>query len=316
MTAVATEWPALLAAARSAWEDGRWHEALQLCDRAALAGTDGRRQAALLRGDILLECGDAAGALSSFDSVAHPADVDAELDCARGLALFELARLAEAENALQSALRGNDRQAAAHYGLGLIYELLGNGQEVAYFRQARRLAPDRYPAAPRLAAATFAALVEQAAGLLPPLLQEAMRRLPVLVTELPHPADLRRQEPPLSPQVLGMHVAVHAGPSEDTYAGAQEQPAVLLFKRNLERACPEREALVAEIRATLQHELSALLGLQEGALEGQLPSSAATGTAAAVEPAPALKAETETEPQAERPARALVAVPSPKAREP
>ena len=260
-------WRALVDAARAHWQEGRWHEALQLCDRAALQGSAGRREAALLRGDILLAFGDAAGALSSYDSVAHPDEPDPELDCARGLALFDLARLAEAENALLSALRGDAGQAPAHHTLGLIYEILGNGLEVEHFRQARRLAPERFPSAPRLAAATFGTLVEAAAAQLPPALRAAMQRVPVLVAELPHPDDLRASDPPMSPQVLGMHVAVRRDGDED-WQGEVQQPAVLLFKRNLERACPEREALVAEIRATLLHELGALLGLSEGALEG------------------------------------------------
>ena len=249
-------------AAREAWSEERPHDALQLCDRAAQIPGDARYQAALLRGDILLELGDAAGALSSYDSVADPSTPDADLDCARGLALFELARFAEAENALRSALRGNNQLADAHYALGLMAELFGNGQDTEHFRRARRLAPDRFPVTQRRSNEAFQELVEEALEGLPPPVKQAMENIPVLVAEVPHPEDLRQCDPPVSPLAFGMMVGLApqtGGLLVDV--DTETQPGLLLFKRNLERACAEREALVEEIRATVLQEAEDHLGV-------------------------------------------------------
>jgi tetratricopeptide (TPR) repeat protein len=247
-------WEQLLQEARAAWGDEQPHAALQLCDRAALQSAPARHAAALLRGDILLQLGDAAGALSSYDSVANPSVPDASLDCSRGLALFELARFAEAENALSSALRGDPQLAEAHHALGVMSEIMGKGDETEHFRLARRLAPQRFDLAPRLSTEQFESVVQKGLERLPERVRIAMMSMTVLVMEMPRLEDLRELNPPISPQSFGMHVALTAGP-------AATQPAVLLFKRNLERACPHEAALVQAVRNTVLEEAVAALNL-------------------------------------------------------
>lgn len=251
------DWRDLLKRAETARHAGRYHEALQLSDRAAQLGEEARYHAALIRGDTLLELGDAASALSSYESIADPFVPDPYLDCARGLALFELAKLPEAENALRSAARGRPDLAEAYFTLGLIAEMQGTGEEVELFRMARRLEPDRYPATPQRSRKAFEALVERALEQLPPDLHSAVADVPVLVAEVPHPNDLNRSHPPVSPNALGMFIG-----GERYVAG--HGPAILLFKRNLERAFPREEQLVAELRVTVQHELMRLVGRPAG----------------------------------------------------
>jgi tetratricopeptide (TPR) repeat protein len=253
-------WQLLLQQARAAWGDEQPHAALQLCDRAALQSASARHAAALLRGDILMQLGDAAGALSSYDSVANPSVPDASLDCSRGLALFELARFAEAESALNSALRGDSQLAEAHHALGVISEIMGKGDETEHFRRARRLAPERFELAPRLSTEQFEAVVQKGLERLPERVRTAMMRMTVLVMEMPRLEDLREQNPPISPQSFGMHVAL--AHSVDPISGpTATQPAVLLFKRNLERACPHETALVQAVRDTVLEEAVAALNL-------------------------------------------------------
>lgn len=258
---MAEGWEDLLEQARLAWEDGRVHDALQLCDRAALMSQPARYGAAILRGDILLDMGDAPGALSSYESVADPSVPDAELDCARGIALFEMARFAEAENALQSAVRGDSKLAEGHFVLGLLAEIVGNGQETEYFRRARRLDPERFPPTPKLSQSDFEAVVEEALERLPERVRLAMRTMPVLVAELPRPEDLKEADPPLSPRAFGMFVALAEGPPGVFDDSGPAQPAVLLFKRNLERNCSGRDQLVQAIRDTVLEETVAALNL-------------------------------------------------------
>src|SRR5690606_25477836 len=133
----------------------------QLCDRAALSGDDGRYHGALLRGDILLELGDAAAALSAYETVAQLDVPDPELDCARGIALFHLCRLPEAENALRSALRGRPDLPHAWYTLALIAEIRGNGQDPELFRRARMLDPEHYPPLEQMGRGEFEQALEE-----------------------------------------------------------------------------------------------------------------------------------------------------------
>lgn len=241
---------ALVAQARSAVAERRIHDALQLCDRAALVSDEGRYLAARLRGDILLDLGDARGALSSYDSVAEPTVPDPALDLSRGLALFELARLAEAENALRSALRGNPDAAEAHFTLGVIAEMEGSGDKDSHFRRARRLAPGRFPPSARLRPEQFQLAVTAAVAKLPDGLRERMRRTPLLVAEYPNAVDLARRSPPISPMAFVMRVAVRTVevPGMPPHVGGS---ALLLFKRNIERAYADTEDLVRAIGETL-----------------------------------------------------------------
>jgi predicted Zn-dependent protease with MMP-like domain len=257
------EWEKLLDEAEVALGEQRHHDALQLCDRAALAGDDARYWAALLRGDVLLDMGDPAAALSSFDSAADPDVDDPELDLARGIALFELCRFPEAANALQSAVRGNPDLAEAHYTLGLVAEITSAGDEQSHFRQARRLEPERYPPHPALRRDEFEAIVDEAVAELPDNVRDFLENVPVLIADLPHPDDLTKSEPPLSPLTLGMFVGLPPGEQSVMDAPDEQPPAILLFKKNLERAFPERERLIEELRRTVLHEVGHVLGLDE-----------------------------------------------------
>ncbi len=258
------DWENLLDEAADALDAGRHHDALQLCDRAAVMGEEARYHAAILRGDVLLDLGDPTGALSSYETVADPDEDDPELDCARGVALFELGRFAEAENALRSAVRGNAELAEGWYTLGLISEIQGTGEETELFRRARRLDAEAFPMRPLMPREKFEAVVDEAVAGLPRGVRDALEQVPVLIAELPHPDDVRFAEPPLSPLALGMYV----GPPptlRDTVMDAPDpqQPAMVLFKRNLERAVEGRPELVEEVRRTIMQEMGVVLGYSD-----------------------------------------------------
>lgn len=254
VTAESDKVGALVHQARAAVAERRLHDALQLCDRAALVNDEGRYLAARLRGDILLELGDARGALSSYDSVAQPERRDAALDLSRGLALFELARMPEAENALRSALRDKPDAAEGHFALGIIAEMEGKGAQQEHFRRARRLDPARYPPLPRLSAEQFGEVVTAAVAKLSEPLQAKLRGVPLLVAEMPNAADLARQSPPISPLSFLMRVSVRTmGPLGEVTPGVPGtlSQALLLFKRNLERSFVEPEKMVDAVAQSL-----------------------------------------------------------------
>jgi hypothetical protein len=73
-----------------------------------------------------------------------------------------------------------------------------------------------------------------------------------------HAADSTRRARPVRRQ-----------PSDDrTHSDLPAAPgAIYLFRRNLLRACTDRDELAREIRITVQHEVGHLLGLDEEDLE-------------------------------------------------
>jgi predicted Zn-dependent protease with MMP-like domain len=272
--AAGEDWQQLLDEAFVALSAGQHHDALQLCDRVAVKGDEACYHAAILRGDVLLDLGDPSGALSSYESAADPRWDDAEVDCARGVALFELGQLAEAEKALRSAIRGNPELAEAYYTLGLLAEIAGLGQEVEYFRRARRLDAEQFPQRPFLSRESFEAVIDEAVAGLPAAVRRALDDVPILIAELPHPDDIKFAEPPLPPSALGMYVGppLHErGAIMD--APDVQQPAMVLFKRTLERSVDERQDLVRQVRWVVMHELGHELGYTDLELDGDFEQS-------------------------------------------
>lgn len=242
----------LLEQAKQAWQRDDVHAALQLCDRAALLGDTCRYQAALLRGDILFSLGDAAGALSSYESVADPSVDDGKIDAARGLALLELGQFAEAENALSSALRQMPENVDVLLALALIAEIHRNGHEIELYRRARRLAPERFGLMPRLNQKDFETVIESALHALPSFFQHEMKRIPVLVTEVPHREELLLYDPPASPTGFGMWILLDLEAQGPNPSQPASRSAILLFKRNLERASLDKPCLQENIRIFIQ----------------------------------------------------------------
>ncbi len=234
-TANTGNWQDILQAAEAALIAGRHNEVIRLCDRAVHGGTAARYRAALLRGQSLLLCGDPAGALNSYESIAHPDHADALVDLARGLALFELVQLPEAEAALCSALRQDPHLGEAYYIRALIAEMHGNPADNELWREARRHAPLLYPAALHRSRTAFEVLIDAAREQLSEVLFNAVMGMPLHICEAPHPHDLHRTSPVTSPHALSMLIAPEHG-----------GPAILIFKRTIERTFrTNAEVLVA-----------------------------------------------------------------------
>jgi predicted Zn-dependent protease with MMP-like domain len=99
---------------------------------------------------------------------------------------------------------------------------------------------------------------------LPRSIREETERVAVQIEDFPS-EDLIEGED-ISPQVLGIFIGVPR-----TEALATDQPRdldrIILFKRNLEKACRDEQELVEEIRRTVTHEVGHYLGLDEDDLE-------------------------------------------------
>ena len=188
---------------------------------------------------------------------------------ARGLALFELGAFRKAAAALRMALkRGPGLSAEGHFHLAVILERLGDGHLAhQHFQAAARKDPGDQFVPRALSEEEFEGLVEVALGELPEEISGRLHEVPVVVEPWPDPDELRLSDPPLSPLLLGML----RGPSlRDRSEGAQpgELPTqVLLFQRNLELLCSNREEIAEEILLTVWHEVGHYLGLEEEELE-------------------------------------------------
>ena len=250
-------WRELLLEAERALVSGRLGEALQCCDRASFLSGEARHRASLMRGRILLEIGDPLGALSAFESIARLEICDPEVDCARGVAHFELAQFPEAEAALRAAIRADPSLADGYYTLGLISEFLGTGEENHWFREARKIDPERFAPVCQLTNEEFQSIIEEAVSGMDEQFQDVLEQLPIVVAELPLVNDLHQLDPRISPLSLAMMV----GAITEENSEERIQPVLFLFKRNVERAFRNRAEMVSATRAAIIGNFADALGL-------------------------------------------------------
>jgi len=112
----------------------------------------------------------------------------------------------------------------------------------------------------------FRALVEDSLQELPEAFRRRLDEVPVLVEDLPRREILAAGDPPLPPDLLGLFVGRSL--LERSHLDLPGVPeAIYLFRRNLLRACTDREELIREVRTTVRHEVGHLLGLDEDDLE-------------------------------------------------
>jgi predicted Zn-dependent protease with MMP-like domain len=82
--------------------------------------------------------------------------------------------------------------------------------------------------------------------------------------DLPDLADLTAEEPPLAPTILGLFRGAPIGEAPES-----EARAIVIYRKNLERAVASRDELVQQIRTTLLHELGHLRGEDDDALRAR-----------------------------------------------
>jgi predicted Zn-dependent protease with MMP-like domain/Flp pilus assembly protein TadD len=182
-----------------------------------------------------------------------------------GQILFEMGRFEESRRQLERAVSLEPDAAHSLYYLGLVLERLGDGEESQRaFARAASIDANHYPVPASITDEAFERAAKEALDNLPRSIREEAERVPVLIEEFPS-EDLIEQED-VSPQILGIFIGVPR-----TEAAATDQPRdldrIILFKRNLEKACRDEQELVEEIRRTVTHEVGHYLGLDEDDLE-------------------------------------------------
>jgi predicted Zn-dependent protease with MMP-like domain len=185
----------------------------------------------------------------------------------RSLAHFHQVELEPARVDAEKALTIRPQLAEAHALLSRIHEMLGHESAARrHVEEAHDIDPDTFPLPLDVSEEAFHRLVEKSVAELPEAVRDHLEQIPIVVESLPSRELLVAEQPPLAPDLLGLFVGRHL--LEASHADVPAAPgAIYLFRRNLLRACRDREELEREVRITVQHEVGHYLGLDEDDLE-------------------------------------------------
>ncbi|NNL64667.1 MAG: tetratricopeptide repeat protein [Myxococcales bacterium] len=253
-------------------ELGEYEEALQLCDRllggaAELPRLDRTLEAEIhyLKSKACFYQEDLEGALFLVRR-ALQCGGDLAISLAfEGQILLELGRFEESRRSLETAVALDPESGHAFYHLALVLERLGEAATAErHFESANALEPDHYPLPAAVEDTFFRGAVAEALDNLPRSIREYVEDVPVLVED--YPSDELIALEGVSPQILGLYIG-----TPRTEAGPTHQPLdvtrVILFKKNLEKICRDREELIDQIQITVRHEIGHHLGLSEEDME-------------------------------------------------
>jgi predicted Zn-dependent protease with MMP-like domain len=182
-----------------------------------------------------------------------------------GQVLFELGRFEEAQRVLKHAVALDPDSAHCLYHYGLALERSGDPEEATRcFARANAIDPTLYPTPATVSPDFFREVMDEALSNLPRSVRETMENVPVLIEDFPS-VDLIRVED-VSPQILGIFIG-----TPRTQACLTNQlpdlDRIILFQKNLEKICQDREDLIDQIQVTVRHEVGHYLGLDEDDLE-------------------------------------------------
>lgn len=215
---------------------------------------------------LCLEESEPGLALEALRGAERSAD-PAEFFYLRAAALHDLVRFPEAKADAERSVAIRPAYPHGHDLLSRVLEHLGDpAGALKEAELAHALDPESYPMPLEVSDNDFDAMVERAVRELPERVRRRLDDIPVLVQDLPGPEMLTEEQPPLAPDLLGLFVGQHIF-TESSSAAPSAPGAIYLFRRNLLRACADREELEREVRITVQHEVGHLLGLDEDELD-------------------------------------------------
>ena len=185
----------------------------------------------------------------------------------RALARFHRVDLEGARADAEKALAIRPQLAESHALLSRVHEFLGDDEASAgHAASACEIDPEVFPLPLAVPDEEFDRLVESGLTELPQAVRDHLQQIPVLVEPLPDRKVLTAEEPPLAPDILGLFIGRHL--MERRHDDVPSAPgAIYLFRRNLLRACRDRDELAREVRITVQHEVGHYLGLDEDDLD-------------------------------------------------
>jgi predicted Zn-dependent protease with MMP-like domain len=241
-------------------------EAARTAIDGLLATRPGHADLKIVDAAVSLDEGDAARALAALQGAERSAD-PALFFPLRAAAHSEMVEPAAARDDAARALAIDVEAAETHALLAKALDFLGDPERAAAHAQiAGEIDPERFPTPLEVDEAEFDALVEKSLLELPAEVRKHLDEMPVVVEDLPTRAVLLAEQPPISPDVLGLFVGRDL--MTRTHSDLPSSPgAIYLFRRNLLRVCADREELAREVRITVQHEVGHLLGLDEDDLD-------------------------------------------------
>jgi predicted Zn-dependent protease with MMP-like domain len=267
-------------------EMGEFELVLESCDelltgRAELPRLDRPFQAELyyLKSKALFYLDDLSGAVFLIRRAIKSVGDQPSYCAFEGHVLFEMGQYEEARRVLERAAASEPDSPHLVYSLGLIMERLGQGEsdpqnpesaETAShaanlaFARANSLDPVQFPVPLAVSEDFFDRVVAEALDNLPRSIREYIENVPVMVLDFPDHELVVGER--VSPQILGIFMGVPR-----TQAAITEQvpdlDRILIFKRNLEKLCRDRDELIEQIQITVRHEIGHYLGLDESDLD-------------------------------------------------
>jgi len=253
-------------------EMGEYELALQACDdllagRPELPRPDRSLQAEIyyLKSKALFYLDDLEGALFLVRRATKSVGDQPVYGAFEGQILFELGRYDEARRVLEHSAAIDPDSAHVVYHLALVTERLDGAEAAeAAFARANALDPHHYLLPVELGDELFRTAVDEALENLPRSIREYICDVPVLVEEFPSLELVIGEN--VSPQILGIFIGIPRTEASDSFQRA-DLDRVILFQRNLEKVCRDREELIEQIQITVRHEIGHYLGLDEEDLE-------------------------------------------------
>jgi predicted Zn-dependent protease with MMP-like domain len=259
-----TEW----AQVNHAWDlldEGKVDEARVTVD-ALWRARPGHPDLRIVAAAVCLDEGEPAAALEALEGAQRSAD-PALFFYLRAVAGFELIRFEQARDDALRAVAVNHDLAEGHDLLARIAEYLGREEEAReHSAEARAIDPVAFAGPLEMSEPDFASLVEESLHELSAAFRRKLDEVPVIVDDLPRREILIAEDPPLPPDLLGLFVGRNL--LERSHLDLPGVPeAIYLFRRNLLRACADRDELMREVRITVRHEVGHLLGMDEDDLD-------------------------------------------------
>lgn len=220
----------------------------------------------LLDAQLCLEEGEPALALETLRGAERAAD-PAEFFAVRAAAGYDVVKFEDAQRDAEQALGIRPEYGYAWDLLSRVFDHLGDAEKSREAAEhAHDLDHEAFPLPLEVSDEEFDALVEKSLAELPPPIAKKLEELPVVVQALPSREMLTADDPPFTPDLLGLFAGRHIFARSSTEA-PDAPGAIFLFRRNLLRACTDREELAREVRITVQHEVGHLMGLDEDELD-------------------------------------------------
>lgn len=249
-------------------ELGEFELALRCCDELLSGKPEMPRLDAGVQSEVyylksksLFYLDDLDGAIFLVRRATKSAGAQPVFSAFEGQILFELGRFEESGRILEHAASLDPDAAHVAYYQGLVLERAGDEERASEaFLRANSLDPAHYPCPVKVSESEFEEAMRIGLDNLPRSIRDYIDNVPVLAEEFPS-RDLIVSEN-VSPQILGIFLGVPRTEAQDTLS-SPGLDHVVLYRKNHEKVCTDREDLIEQIQVTIRHEIGHFLGLDE-----------------------------------------------------